>query len=235
MPDLRDDLAALKIDRADDDVPKRRWAAWTILMVLLVALGLAAWRWARQERPVAVQVASATMRPAGNQASVLNASGYVTARRRATVSSKVTGKVVEVNVEEGMAVREGQVLARLDDSTQRAALALAEAQAEAARRALTENEVRLEEARINLDRLTRLVAIGAATESDVDAARANHDSTRARILALGQQAAVAEHDEPCGKRLAGERQADVRPDARRLSAAYDDGGNAHLSSRRYST
>ena len=65
---------------------------------------------------------------------MLNASGYVTARRRATVSSKITGKVVEVNVEEGMAVNEGQVLARLDDSTLRAALALAEAQAEAARR-----------------------------------------------------------------------------------------------------
>ena len=48
---------------------------------------------------------------------MLNASGYVTARRRATVSSKITGKVVEVNVEEGMAVTQGQVLARLDDST----------------------------------------------------------------------------------------------------------------------
>ena len=59
---------------------------------------------------------------------MLNASGYVTARRRATVSSKVTGKVIEVNVEEGMAVKEGQVLARLDDSQPRAALALAEAQ-----------------------------------------------------------------------------------------------------------
>ena len=46
---------------------------------------------------------------------MLNASGYVTARRRATVSSKITGKVVEVNVEEGMAVTQGQVLARLDD------------------------------------------------------------------------------------------------------------------------
>ena len=51
---------------------------------------------------------------------MLNATGYVTARRRATVSSKITGKVVQVNIEEGMAVREGQVLARLDDETQRA-------------------------------------------------------------------------------------------------------------------
>ena len=55
--------------------------------------------------------------------------GYVTARRRATVSSKITGKVMEVNVEEGMAVKVGQVLARLDDATFKASLALAEAQA----------------------------------------------------------------------------------------------------------
>ena len=73
-------------------------------------------------------------RQAGTQAAVLNATGYVTARRRATVSSKITGKVVEVNIEEGMAVAEGQVLARLDAETQRAAVALTQAQAEAARR-----------------------------------------------------------------------------------------------------
>jgi multidrug efflux pump subunit AcrA (membrane-fusion protein) len=61
---------------------------------------------------------------------VLNASGYVTARRSATVSSKVTGKVVEVLVEEGMKVEEGQVLARLDSSNVEASLRLAEAQLE---------------------------------------------------------------------------------------------------------
>ena len=97
-----------------------------------------------------------TERAAGTQAAVLNASGYVTARRRATVSSKITGKVVEVNVEEGMAVTEGQVLARLDDATPRAALALAEAQAEAAREAVRENEVRLDEAQLTLGRVTQL-------------------------------------------------------------------------------
>src|SRR5262249_56805210 len=90
-----------------------------------------------------VQATTVTMRPAGTQAAVLNASGYVTARRRATVSSKITGKVVEVNVEEGRRVAQGQVLARLDDSTPRAALALAQAQAEAARRAPRGKEVRL--------------------------------------------------------------------------------------------
>ena len=105
-----------------------------------------------RERPIEVEVATVTVRGAGTQASVLNASGYVTARRRATVSSKVTGKIVEVNVEEGMAVREGQVLARLDDASVRAALGLIEAQLEAARRAIAESEVRLAEAQLTLQR-----------------------------------------------------------------------------------
>jgi RND family efflux transporter MFP subunit len=133
-----------------------------------------------------------TGRSAGTQAAVLNASGYVTARRRATVSSKITGKVVEVNVEEGMAVKEGQILARLDDSTARASLALAEAQAEAARRAVGENEVRLDEATVNFNRLTRMLASGVSTQQEVDTARAERDSVAARIAALTQQVTVAE-------------------------------------------
>src|SRR5262249_28813419 len=144
------------------------------------------------ERPLEVQVGAVTARAAGTQAAVLNASGYVTARRRATVSSKVTGKVIEVNVEEGMAVREGQILARLDDSTPRATLALTQAQLDAARGALEENQVRLNEARVTLDRQQRLMKLGVATAADVDAAQANADSIAARILALRQQAAVAE-------------------------------------------
>jgi RND family efflux transporter MFP subunit len=123
---------------------------------------------------------------------VLNATGYVTARRRATVSSKITGKIVEVNIEEGMAVRAGQVLARLDDETQRAAVALAEAQAEAARRSVNESEVRLKEARINLERVSKLVDIGYSTAAEVDAARASVDSFDARIRASREQVRVAE-------------------------------------------
>jgi len=161
-------------------------------ILLVASAGAGAWMWLRRERPLVVQAASVTARAAGTQAAVLNASGYVTARRRATVSSKVTGKVVEVNVEEGMAVREGQVLARLDDASHLAALALSEAQVEAARRAVRENEVRREEARLTLKRLTALLKDGIVTEADVDAARANVDSASARIVLLTQQVAVAE-------------------------------------------
>jgi RND family efflux transporter MFP subunit len=108
------------------------------------------------------------------------------------VSSKITGKVVQVNIEEGMAVREGQILARLDDETQRASVALAEAQAEAARRNVNESEVRLNEARINLARLTKLVGVGYSTAAEVDAARAAADSLEARIRAAREQVRVVE-------------------------------------------
>jgi RND family efflux transporter MFP subunit len=145
-----------------------------------------------RERPIEVQTATATERAAGAQAAVLNASGYVTARRRATVSSKITGKVVEVNIEEGMAVREGQVLARHDDSSPRAMLARSEAQAESARHAIQENDVRLAQGRVTLGRMTQLLKDGIVTQADVDQARLDVDATVARIASLAQQITVAE-------------------------------------------
>jgi HlyD family secretion protein len=143
VADLKEDLAALRIERPPERSGAVRVVVWTLVLVLLAGLGRAGWAWATRERPIEVQVSPVTERVAGAQAAVLNATGYVTARRRATISSKITGKVVEVNVEEGMAVKEGQVLARLDDANPRAALAFAEAQAEAARRNIAESEVRL--------------------------------------------------------------------------------------------
>src|SRR4029077_13338147 len=107
-------------------------------------------------------------------------------RRQATVSSKVTGKVVDILVEEGMAVREGQVLAHLDDSTLRKQLALAEAQAASAHRSLRETEVRLHEAELNRGRMRRLLAEGVSTQSQVDTADAEANSLKAR-LDVGRQ------------------------------------------------
>ena len=164
-----------------------------MLLVVLGAGGYAGWRWTTRERPLEVETATVSERAAGTQAAVLNASGYVTARRRATVSSKITGKVVEVNVEEGMAVKEGQVLARLDDATLRAALALAEAQAEAARRGVRENEVRLDEAKLTLAPAERSSSKdGSSTQAEVEAAQAQVDSFDARISASREQVRVAE-------------------------------------------
>jgi HlyD family secretion protein len=123
---------------------------------------------------------------------VLNASGYVTARRRATISSKVTGKVMEVNVEEGMEVRQGQVLARLDDSSLQAALRLYRAQLEAAKQQIPESEVRLAQARVNLRRQEQLRKEGLNTPNDIDNAEAEVNSLLARIGSAQEQVKVAE-------------------------------------------
>jgi len=187
-----DDLSALKIEREPLHAGGGQWVKWVVLLVLLGGAGGGAWYWFTRERPVEVEVASVTERAAGTQASVLNASGYVTARRRATVSSKVTGKVIEVNVEEGMAVREGQVLARLDDSTLQAALKLYRAQLEASKRQIPESEVRLAQARVQLQRQERLRTEGLNTPNDIDNAKAEVDSLVARIESAQEQVKVAE-------------------------------------------
>jgi RND family efflux transporter MFP subunit len=192
MTDLKDELAGLKIEREPEGRNIGRWVGWGLVLAIVAAGGYYGWRWASAERPLEVEVATVSERAAGTQATVLNASGYVTARRRATVSSKITGKVVEVNVEEGMAVKEGQILARLDDAVARAGLALAEAQAEATRRSVHENEVRLAEARRNEQRYAALVKDGFATQADVDRYKAEGDSLVARIAALREQVTVAE-------------------------------------------
>lgn len=193
MNELRDDLAALRIERAPM-APESGggWIKWVVLLLFLAGAGYGGWAWLTRERPIEVEVASVTQRAAGTQASVLNASGYVTARRRATISSKVTGKLVEVNIEEGMAVREGQVLARLDDASPRAGLALAEAQLAAARGAVRETEVRRAEAQLTLERSTQLMADGIVTLAEVDRAKAEVDSLVARIASSLEQVTVAE-------------------------------------------
>jgi HlyD family secretion protein len=191
MPNLKDELAALRIERQPER-SSRPWIKWLVLLVILGGGGYAGWHYATRVRPIEVETVGVSERAAGTQAAVLNASGYVTARRKATVSSKITGKVVEVNVEEGMAIKAGQVLARLDDAQYKAALALAEAQAEAARRNLRENEVRLTEAKLALGRTNRLVADKLVTAADVDTAQAQVDSYAARIAAGQEQIRVAE-------------------------------------------
>src|SRR4029077_6709786 len=191
MSDLTRDLDALRIEREPGRPGVSRWIVRAGLLILLAALGVAGFRWATRERPAEVQVALVSVRAAGTQAAVLNASGYVTARRRATVSSKITGKVIEVNVEEGMAVKEGQVLARLDDSSAQAALALASAQAESARKAVHENEIHLMQAGLTLVRVAELLKERVASQSEVDQAQSEVDATQARINALREQVNVA--------------------------------------------
>ncbi|MGH8222386.1 MAG: biotin/lipoyl-binding protein, partial [Woeseiaceae bacterium] len=148
MADPSNRIHQLKIDRqaAGADGFPRHW------LLLPAVLAVAVFGWWLFLRPAAgaVRVETDTARRPPSiaaAASVLDASGYVVARREATVSSKLTGKVAEILVEEGMRVEPGQIVARLDDATQRAQLDLALAQVESARAALAETEAQLRAAR----------------------------------------------------------------------------------------
>ena len=189
-------LDELKIDRSRDGRPRvARIVSLVLGLVVLGAGGAAGWRWFEEARVPVVRTAPVRRTvPADGQPTVLNASGYVTARLQSTVSSKVTGRIVEVLVEEGMAVRRGQILARLDDTTERSYLALADAQLGAARGALTELEVRYAEARLDLDRQRRLLDQRLIGQADLDAAQAEADSLRARIANQRERVVVAERE-----------------------------------------
>src|SRR5262249_40882049 len=130
---------------------------------------------------------------------VLNASGYVTARRQATVSSKVTGKVSEIYIEEGMHVKNGQLLARLDDAYASKSLRLAEAQSAQAASPLEETRVRIAQAQLAYDRARNLNTNQIASKADLDAAKAELDAQRAHLTALNDALAVAQRNASIAK------------------------------------
>jgi RND family efflux transporter MFP subunit len=190
---LKDDLASLRIDQSARAGTSKR-GLWITLVIVLVAVATAGWVWSTRVDAIAVKTVAVKAETGGGPApgAVLNASGYVTARRRATVSSKVTGKVLEVFVEEGKAVHRGQVLARLDASQVRAALAVGEAQLETARRGAAEDEARLREATLTLGRREQLVKEQVISKAELDSARAEVESLKARIAVAEQQIKVSE-------------------------------------------
>jgi RND family efflux transporter MFP subunit len=195
MADSQGRLADLRIERRDDDEGSP-WVRRIALLIAAVALVAVAWWWFFLRQPaVTVAVASVTRSEAGQAAvSVLDASGYVTARREATVSAKLTGKIDAVLVEEGMAVRRGQILARLDDATARRQLELAEANRDSAVSSLKEIEVRRDEAALELRRQRDLAAESVASQRDLDSAQAAFDSLVARLAVARDQVAVAERE-----------------------------------------
>ncbi len=195
MTDTSDRISQLKIDRsAPAAAPKR--ALWPLLAASVVIVAIF---WFLFLRPgggaVLVETDTARRPPSAAAASsVLDASGYVVARRQTTVSSKVTGKVVEVLIEEGMRVEKDQVVARLDDSTQQAQLAVAVANADSARAALNEIEARLRNARLERDRLRDLASKNLASKASLDAAEANFDELAARLRTGQENVKVAQRN-----------------------------------------
>ena len=185
-------LDELRIERkAEPERPSRTGPAAVAVLILLMAGALIWWR----SRSGAIAVHSVVAKEIGGgngERTVLNASGYVTARRAATVSSKVTGKVVEVLIEEGMKVKEDQVLARLDDTNARASLNVAVAQLESAKVAVDETRAQLRQAEQEFLRTTELAKQKIASQSDLDRAQADAESLRAHLAMLEHAVTVAE-------------------------------------------
>ena len=145
----------------------------------------------RKQSP-GVEVAAALPANDPQAETLLNASGYVTPRRRATVAAKITGRVTGVYFDEGMSVKEGKLLATLDDSDAKRALNAAVADRNASHAAIADLEVQLKYAEIQLHRTQELFAEKVQSQEALDTARTNADSLRAKILLAKDQVTAAE-------------------------------------------
>ena len=184
-------LKELRIDRSREAEPAGRgvWIAVALAVAALVGAGA----WFAFGRMPSYTVRTALAQPLAAQAAstaVLDASGYVTARRQATVSSKVTGRVVEVQIEEGQRVEADQVLARLDATDARAQFDLARAEHDAARAQLADLRVQLAQADRDQRRQEDLVAKKLTSTQAGEDARTRVASLKARLAAQEGQVAV---------------------------------------------
>jgi len=186
------DLSALRIDseaRPDGERSGKKtlWITLAItaivLVIILIAVG---------GRKAKVELAQAKPGSGPEARTILNASGYVTPRRRATVSAKITGRVKEVLVDEGMQVKEGQVLALLDDSDAQAAYAAAKADRAVALSAIREVEVNVADSERTLKRNRALLKDGFVDKETVDHNQAIARGLEARLKNLKDQVAAAE-------------------------------------------
>ncbi|KGM53168.1 acriflavin resistance protein [Lysobacter daejeonensis GH1-9] len=182
-------LEQLRIERRPGakGAKRRKWP-WiaggaVVLLGLFLVMGM--------NRPVPVDTAPALDAADPANASVLDASGYIVARRIATVSSKVTGKVREVLIEEGQKVVEGQVLARLDPLDADAQRELAGAQLAAARSQAAQVQAQLREAEAQATRLQSLVRDKLVSRAQYDQAIAQRDALRAQLASVQRDTSVA--------------------------------------------
>jgi RND family efflux transporter MFP subunit len=184
------DLGSLRIhegQRKSGGVAKKLGIAAAV--IILAGLAIAGFIFRNQKPQVEVAVAHRTE---SGPAALLNASGYVTPRRRATIAAKITGRVTGVYFDEGTRVHEGQLLAKLDDSDVRRALDSAKADRNSAKAAITDFEVQLKNAQVELRRAQQLQTAGVQTEEQLDNTRTAADSLRAKISLAQAQVSAAD-------------------------------------------
>ncbi len=188
-------LQQLRIDRtesaAEASAPRRYRLLGAALAVLLLLGSL--WFTFGRTQALPVHVAAARPIPGGAaaSASVLDATGYVTARREATVSAQITGTITAVLIEEGDHVKDGQVIGRLDDTAQRAALTQAQAALHSAQSQLTQDQVQLAQSLRDLKRAEDLVKRNLVSAQAVEQARTQVDAQSAQVEGQKRQIDLA--------------------------------------------
>src|ERR1700723_215350 len=188
----RPDLGALRIDKDKRQECKTGKIFGVVLAaILVVALIAGAAYYSRNSAPV-VEVSAAQKAGTAGPTALLNASGYVTPRRRATIAAKITGRVVGVYFDEGVHVKEGQVLAKLDDSDVRRALDSAIADRNSTQAQIADYQVQLKNAELLVHRSTELQTAGVQSQEILDNALTSADSLRAKIALTKEQVAASE-------------------------------------------
>jgi RND family efflux transporter MFP subunit len=186
------DLGSLRIhdgQRSKTGTGKR--VVYAAIPVLIFA-GIVAGAYALRSQKPMVEVAAAAKPEAGGPQTALNASGYITPRRRATIAAKITGRVTGVFFDEGTRVTEGQLLATLDDSDVKRSLDSAKADRDSSQAAIADYEVQLRNSQILLHRAEQLQKAGVQTQEALDNALTAVDSLRAKIALAKQQVTAAE-------------------------------------------
>jgi RND family efflux transporter MFP subunit len=187
-------LKQLRIDRdAPPEESPSRLRLWIGLAIAVVAIAVATmWLISREPAIEVTVVAARAMPSTGAGTSVLDATGYVTARRQATVSAKITGKVRDVRIEEGQRVEAGDILATLDDAEALVEVQLRLAQLESARSQLAEAVSASANAERALRRQEELSERKLTSVSALDLARTEAETWRARVASQGSAVRVAQ-------------------------------------------
>ena len=189
------DLSKLHISRDEKSFSKasrpKRWRKWGVIALIVVFI-LSGLIWSAASVPLAIETATVTTAFPAQGFTVLNATGRVSAQRKAAISTKATGRLEWLGVQEGSRVKAGEVIARLESLDVGATKDSAMANARVARANLEQGEAELRDAQSSLKRAQELYDKKFIAEAALDTAKARYDKAKASISSLNASIGVAD-------------------------------------------